>query len=222
MEGDMRRVTVVTADIARSRTELWSPGEITARLEQVPGSDLFLASFSISRGDELQAVLDGWLSRPAVVRHLRYYTRPLSLRIGVGLGLLPEEALPKDPWAMNGEPFFRARQALDQAKKDRQHATRVVSGDPERDALVNCIWALTNVILRRWSQEQWDAVHAYERLGSYGLAAECLGIRFQNVHKRCKAAHWDEIRNVEKVMSEAYLRSPSSGLNGTIHPPRGE
>lgn len=221
----MRRVTVVTSDVVRSRALSWSAAELSMRLSVMSEQGGLLTPFAVSRGDEIQAVLDGWLQYPEVIRRLRYAVYPLALRVGIGLGELSDESLRHDPWSMNGEPFYRARRAVEQEKKTKVSVTRVISDFPEVDELVNSMYRLMDVMEQGWSQKQWEAIQTYERVGNYEQAASILGIRFQNVQKRCKAAHWHEIRHAESVLSRVYLGpwcSPHSRLSEILHPGGGE
>lgn len=200
-------VTVITADIIRSR-------EAGGLLAALPGKvaaiahPLLVTAFSLSRGDEIQAVCRGPLQAPELVRQLRFACLPLRLRVGVGVGEIergaPGVAAVHDTaitsWDMNGSAFTRAREALESLGKGTVPRTAARCGDPLLDEVANAIWALSDAIQRRWTRAQWDAVYHYERLGTYEAAGKALGIALQNVQKRCKAASWPAVRQAEEAL----------------------
>ena len=192
----MELYTVLTADVIDSRRQEAVVAEKKAKLRELTDDNL-MTPFTFSRGDEIQTVLAGVLSSPALIRKLRYYCLPLQLRVGVGIGLITSGLEATSSWEMNGPSFHRARQALDEIKQGRHWQTRLVSGDPGLDQMVNTLFVLYDVIQSRWTPSQWEGVMLYEATGSYKEAAKLLGVAFQNVEKRCRAARWWALRETE-------------------------
>ncbi|NMB25749.1 MAG: hypothetical protein GX986_09470 [Firmicutes bacterium] len=202
------KITVITADIIQSRAKGHAVASLPERLSELKHSQL-LAGFAMSRGDEIQGVLSGWLTAPEVIRLLRYTCRPLHLRVGIGLGV-HEGRLERNPWDLTGPAFFGARSALDDLKRSRRVKTKVVTGGAnELDRLLNAIMLLLDTVEMNWTEAQWEAVHVYEALGTYAAAGDKLGVAAQNVHKRCQAAHWNAVREAENALrAAAKLLSP--------------
>jgi len=194
----MELYTVLTADVIDSRRQEKVVAAKMAALRELTDPAL-VTPFTFSRGDEIQAVVAGALSSPALLRKLRYYCLPLQLRIGIGFGRITSGLGAADSWTMNGPAFLRARQALDETKQHRHWRTRLVSGDPGLDQMVNTLLNLYDVIQSRWTPAQWDGVMVYEATGSYQEAGQRLGVALQNVEKRCRAARWWVIRETEAV-----------------------
>jgi len=193
------RITVITADVVQSRMMSGETETLPNRLSKLHHPQL-VAGFTMSRGDEIQGVLTGWLTAPEVLRILRYTCRPLHLRIGIGLGIHTGR-LTENPWELNGPAFFRARSALDELKSSRQPRTKIVTGgEAALDQLLNAVLVLLDNIELDWTEAQWEAVHVYEAAGTYAAAADRLGIAPQNVHKRCQAAHWNAVREAEEAL----------------------
>jgi hypothetical protein len=163
-----------------------------------------ISPFTLSRGDEIQGVLDGWLRAPEIVRRLRFACRPLELRIGIGIGI-QEEPIEANPWEMDGPAFHRARAALDGAKSKKGPSTNVRTGSPELDEIINCIWLLIDMRQRKWTDKQWEAVQAYEKYATYEEASKNLKISLQNVQKRCRAADWPQLKAAEKTLAGTEL-----------------
>lgn len=191
----MPKITVITADVIGSRETEIDPEDLSAQLTTLTHPAL-LVPFTLSRGDEMQGVVDGWLSAPEIIRHLRWRCSPLQLRIGIGLGLFRGK-LEKDPWKMSASPFFRARKALDESGRKKEPSTRIVTGSEVLDEIINSTLVLLDVIQSGWTPGQWEAVMTYEAAGTYAAAALQLGVAAQNVQKRCKAASWNHFRRAE-------------------------
>lgn len=199
---NLQRITVLTADVIASRSAQQAVGALSTAVTEIVHTDL-VVPFTLSRGDEIQGVLRGWLTAPEIIRILRWRCRPLDLRIGIGLGTFIGE-LGNNPWALTGTAFFRAREALDRLNGQRRPGTTLVSGGPgEYDELVNAHMHLIDTIQGAWTDGQWQAVMSYEAVGTYAAAGRELGVAAQNVQKRCKAARWPEIRQAEQALGAA-------------------
>ncbi len=203
---------VVTADVVRSREHDLSLEILKETLEGFAGG-LLAKSFSVSRGDELQAVLSDLEALPMLLRRLRYCVLPLRLRIGVGIGFIEDSAFLKagSSWDMSGKVFFDARSALDGAKKSKDAQTVVACEEENLRLFLNTVFILKDAIESDWTEKQWEAVHTYEREGTYERAATALGVTAPNVQNHCAKAKWNAIKSVETNMSAA-LRERFSGI----------
>ncbi|TEB07426.1 hypothetical protein Psch_00979 [Pelotomaculum schinkii] len=210
----MKRITVVTADIINSKknTEFLDATIERLKFLKLPS---IITPFSVSRGDEIQGVIEGWLKYPEIIRYLRYFCRPLQIRVGIGIGFIEEELIRDDSWKMNGNAFYLARAALEDVEKIKGALTITKTGTNEFDAFINCIWLLIDAVQKKWTVKQWEAVNEYEQSGTYEEASKALGISMQNVEKRCRAAQWKQLKHAEKTLSkaQAYLEKfhPSTG-----------
>ncbi|MDI7247738.1 MAG: SatD family protein [Bacillota bacterium] len=206
-------MTVITADIIRSREAGDLLAALSDRLAAVE-HPLLVTAFSMSRGDEIQGVCRGPLQAPELVRQLRFACLPLRLRVGVGIGEIEAGQGSASSWDMNGSAFTRAREALESLGKGAAPLTAVCSGDPGFDETANALWTLMDAICQRWTPGQWDAVHHYERLGTYEAAGKALGIALQNVQKRCKAASWPAVKQAEQALRRLGQRGHASPWSG--------
>lgn len=195
----MQKITVITADVVGSRGAGLDEGFLSQALANIKHPQL-IVPFSVSRGDELQGIMAGWLSAPQLVRTLRWHCQPLKLRVGLGTGEHSGD-LGTDSWKLNGPAFFKARQALDSVADSKGAATRIITGTPELDSIVNPGLLLLDMVISGWTSGQWEAVMAYEQHGTFMSAAKILGVAPQNVQKRCKAAHWNHVRQAEQGLT---------------------
>jgi hypothetical protein len=203
--------TVITADVIDSRRQAITVEEKKDALSALAYPGL-LTPFTISRGDEIQAVLAGVVLPMDLVRQLRYLCRPLGLRIGIGIGRITSGLGSETSWGMNGPAFFRSRRALEGLKKDRRAFTGLQTGDGEFDRLAGALLLLIDTIASRWTDAQWEAIMTYEEKGVYQKAAEVLGIAYQNVEKRCRAARWWAVQKAEAALAAAVQELPRHHL----------
>lgn len=208
----MRKITVLTADVIDSRKAGLDQDALTHSLNELAHPAL-LVPFAVSRGDEVQGIMSGWLSAPQLVRMLRWQCRPHTLRIGIGIGY-HDGPFEVDPWKLSGPAFFRARKALESIAATKDPATRVVTEEDGMDTLINSVWLLLDTLMSGWTPGQWEAVMTYEQAGTYDAAAKILGVAAQNVQTRCTAAHWQQIHQAEQSLPQV------EGL--LYHPKRSE
>jgi len=195
----MKKIIVITADIINSRRHQNFENNLSKKITALE-DEAIISKFTLSRGDEIQGVLNDWANTPEIVRKLRYYCQPLQLRVGIGIGNIEENKIDKNSWKMNGEPFFLAREAVDEIKKIKKSSTILKSGNNEIDKIINCIWLLIDVLERKWSEKQWKAIHLYEEKGTFEEAANIYGTTWQNVQKLCNTANYEEIHKAEKML----------------------
>ncbi|MGB9780064.1 MAG: SatD family protein [Caldanaerobacter sp.] len=193
---------VITADIVKSR-ELLKKGikrefflEAVNQANDLCSGSLFVP-FSLMRGDEIQGIVADGDSLPKVVRKLRFSFLPAVLRIGIGIGEISTE-VKSTSWEMDGEAFYRAREALTSCGDNV--LTVVKMGAPFLENIVTALFTLIDALESKWTMGQWEAVIAYEIYGTYHKAAEILKVAPQNVSKRCHAAKWPAVVEGEKAI----------------------
>ncbi len=203
MPSPEEKFAALTADIIGSRklkNQGFSRSQIGKAISQLNTSrEAFIVSkFCLLRGDEIQGVVFPPREAIVMVRYLRFYLRPVQIRVGIGIGDITTEIDKNNPWNMDGSSFHRAREALEEIKLSRHPATFINSLEEDFDYNLNVILALMDVISNRWTDGQWEAIHAYEQMGTYQKASQILKVRPQNVAKRCQSAHWKVFSEAEK------------------------
>lgn len=212
----MQQFCVITADIIKSRKYLNSKEEINNKIYNLNKKfkkNLF-TYFNISRGDEIQAVLNSIEFLPKAIRNLRYYCRPFELRIGIGIGDIEniEHNQSCSSWDMNGEAFYLARDAMDTLNElQSKHSTPYKKSDPSTylysinktlELSFNSIYILVDSIIKNWNDEQWETIMLYELLGTYELVSKQLAISKSAVQQRCDLAKWRAIIAVEENLKK--------------------
>ncbi|HOQ67417.1 MAG TPA: SatD family protein [Candidatus Atribacteria bacterium] len=203
MPSPEEKFAALTADIIGSRklkNQGFSRSQIEKAISQLnTAREAFIVSkFCLLRGDEIQGVVFPPREAIVMVRYLRFYLRPVQIRVGIGIGDITTEIDKNNPWNMDGSSFHRAREALEEIKLSRHPATFINSLEEDFDYNLNVILALMDVISNRWTDGQWEAIHAYEQMGTYQKASQVLKVRPQNVAKRCQSAHWKVFSEAEK------------------------
>jgi len=197
----MENFVVITADIVKSREQEALRGKIVEKIRTFNYPD-FAIPFSISRGDEFQAVLEKPDNLAIIIRRFRYFVKPLELHIGVGIGVIDEHKLrnAKSSWDLTGEIFIRARDALDTAKDSKLYKTYVKTNDESADIYLNAIFLLLDSIESDWTEKQWEAVHTYESQGTYEKASKILKSTIQNIQQHCSSAKWSIVKEAEEKL----------------------
>src|SRR5437773_8010660 len=118
----MEIYAVVVADVMASSTRkdvrTLLGKKLAAVSEKQLRQKLIRLPYSVTAGDEFQTVAGELPSLPALLLDLRSSLRPLSLRIGVGIGLISDRIRPPVN-RLRGEAFQFARRAIESIKSGR-------------------------------------------------------------------------------------------------------
>jgi len=217
-----RIVAVVTCDIVRSQRY---PTDQRRKIDSILKKEFMRVtktykkavhtptSFNVTVGDEFQFVLSKvekayelTVFYRALVA-LANLTPKLSFRSSIGIGEIAVENK-KDSYSQDGNAFHRSRAGInffrDQKFKGKRR-TKIVTGDTTLDETLDIILMYQDLLEEKWTRAQWEAIRWRLMLPTYEEIANKLGVAYQNVQKRLKAANWDEfnqgIKFVEKVLT---------------------
>ncbi len=119
--------------------------------------------YSVTAGDEFQTVAGELPSLPALLLDLRSSLRPLSLRIGVGIGLISDRIRPPVN-RLRGEAFQFARRAIESIKGGRLFKFEVLTAFASRDesfnSTINLIYGLHDTLVLQITPKQWETIGA--------------------------------------------------------------
>jgi hypothetical protein len=217
-----RIVAVVTCDIVRSqryttdqrrKIDTILKKEFTTVSKTYKNAVHTPTSFNVTVGDEFQFVL----SRVDKAYELTVFYRALvsledlpsmvNFRSSIGIGEIAVENK-KDSYSQDGKAFHRSRDGInffrDQKFKGKRR-TKIITGDTTLDETLDAILMYQDLLEEKWARAQWEAIRWRLMLPTYEEIANKLGVAYQNVQKRLKAANWDEfnqgIEFVEKVLT---------------------
>src|SRR6056297_54917 len=187
---------VITIDVISSKKERLIGQTLREKLSKLDDRGFEFAP-ALSRGDELQCVVASDKNPFSVIRAIRFALLPYKLKISIGIGEIEIPDAVRDSWDLSGEAFFRAREALEHLSGADDTCLELHSGQPTKDLAINSILTLMNMIINDWTATQFNYLMAYERYGTYEKTAEALNVSSQNIHKACKRAKWDVIKQIE-------------------------
>lgn len=135
---------VIIGDIDKSRT-LQRRARIQEKFKEAVAAinkefkNDIASKFLITLGDEFQGVLLTPLHNYQLICRFQELIEPVSFTFGVGIGMLATPLNTKEAIGMDGECFYRARNAIQQAKKEKKKL--VYDFDDPAVVLVNAIVA---------------------------------------------------------------------------------
>ena len=176
---------VLIADIIDSRN-LPNRGQVQSGLESVLGElngqhRELLSPYTITLGDEFQAVFGGadyvFADILAIMRQLH----PVELRFALGVGPLSTAINPEHAIGMDGPAFHKARDLLAEMKHDSR--TLAITGLPEDDGLQEAALGLFNLQLRKWQPNRLAILQQLLQGCEITVIAQDLGITERSVYK---------------------------------------
>lgn len=207
-----RLATALVGDIAGSR-ELASEdrarlqGRLDAvlkRLNHVAHGGL-LSRFTLTLGDEFQALLCRPAILPEVLWRLRADLQDVEWWVGVGHGALDTELRPTAV-GMDGPVFHRARGAVEEAKSSGRRGGVFLGFDGD-EAVLDGLARAAEALRAELTASQIQAVELVRGgTRSQTEAARQLGVSRQAVSKRLKAARWDALQEVERALASLLSR----------------
>jgi hypothetical protein len=157
---------VLIADVVASSSRPDLRRILGVRLRQASRAHraLLKLPYSVTAGDEFQAVALAPAMVPELIFDLRRRLQPLSLRIGVGIGGLTGRLIPPVN-RLSGEAFIFARDAIDEVKKGAAHKypslTAFRSVNRSFDRVANLVYGLLDTLLQDTSARQWRTIDVY-------------------------------------------------------------
>lgn len=206
---------VINADIINSKNTQFKKENIEENIKLL-NSDLandILVGFSILRGDEIQGIVDSHSDVFKVIRHLILAAKPFNVRIGVGIGdiyNIPKNT--KSSWELNGEAFFKAREAIESFSKSGQPEVIFVSENKKLDERINLFYSFVTNILNGWSLNTFKIIklaesgftheEIAEKIYSFGEHIHSIKNKRANVTQQIIRSQWYKIKDTEDVLNE--------------------
>lgn len=216
-------VAVVTCDILGSRKySTLVRKEIDAALKQA--FDVVIqsyrdaihtpASFKVIEGDEFQFVIGKPQKAYEILIFYRalaalHSIRPmLTFRASIGIGEIAV-VTHKNSYSEDGQAFHLSRLGMEQFNNQKsrdKRRSRIVTGDSAFDDTLDIIAMYQDMLEANWTFAQWEAVRWRLVSPTYEDIASKIGVAYQNIQKRLKAAHWEEfgcgMAYIEKTLEE--------------------
>ena len=226
--GELHRITnigvkyltnyaVITGDIIRSRQakdrmELQSDVETKLSFINAEFAPDLAVNFQITLGDEFQGLVRSLAAVPTIASTLREQLNPINVRLSIGIGPIATN-MNKIISKMDGPAFHLSRDGISQISRDGERITIYRTSDAETNNILNAVTLLTDILLQKRTDKQWQAIRLYRKERNLKKVADRLNVKFQNIHKRLQAAHWDAWEQAELFVSN-YLVSKFSPKKG--------
>jgi hypothetical protein len=161
-------------------------------------------SYSVTAGDEFQAVARTASLIPNLIFDLRRRLRPLELRIGIGIGEV-EGPLRPPVNQLGGEAFQRARKAIEDVKgrnaRKYQTLTAFRSGKEPFDRVANLVYGLHDTLLAGTTAQQWKTIDAYLATHRVDRAARSLRVGASTASRNLRRGHFWQMAETIDIMS---------------------
>lgn len=166
--------------------------------------------YSVTAGDEFQTITGNLRSVPAILLDLRTALRPLSLRIGVGLGCISERV--QSPVnRLSGEAFQHARKAIESIKNNSSFRFEVLtafsSPNGQFNSTINLIYGLHDTLVRKIKTKQWETIGAFHAKPTLDQAARRLHLDASTVSRNLKRGYYWQLSETVKVAGALIERT---------------
>ncbi|WP_161980675.1 SatD family protein [Streptococcus sp. S784/96/1] len=194
-------------------------------------ADSLVSPFTLTLGDEFQALLHPHASVFQMIDSIRIKLYPVTIRFGIGIGEIVTAINPLRSIGADGPAYWNARSAIAYVHDKNDYGVtniRVSIGDSssENDQLVNAVLAMGEFIYAKWTDKHRDMLKVlletkqYDEWFSHQELARHLGIEPSGLTKRLKASGLKVYLRGRKQIGEqiqAWCRqSKMEGTNGTI------
>ncbi len=158
--------------------------------------------YSVTAGDEFQTVTGNLPSIPAVILDLRAMLRPLSLRIGIGIGHVSDRIQPPVN-RLSGEAFQFARRAIENIKTNSLFKFEVLTAFASRNesfnSTINLIYGLHDTLVLKITTKQWETIQEFLDRPSLEQAARRLNLDPSTVSRNLKRGYYSQLAETAKV-----------------------
>lgn len=204
----------ITGDLVRSR-EIQQRNEVQMKLAKTLDEvnkqfrNIIKVKFSITLGDEFQGLIKSLEESYDIIEYIMRLIYPVRISFGVGEGAI-YTSIEETTSKMDGQCFFRSREALEKAKK-RNQSLIYITGDEKRNVAVNTILMLMDTVRQNWKDLHWRRVWKFEELGTYKAVAKVEKVSFQKIFKSLKVAKYKKIKLAEENLILLLHSSPLQG-----------
>lgn len=212
-----RNYAVVTGDIIGSRkTQDRMNLQVALQkcLDYINGAfrEDIAIRFQITLGDEFQGLVVNLGAAPTITSIIREELYPISVRLAIGIGSIDTD-LTSQISRMDGPAFHFSRAGMEQISKREGQRTAYITNDLHVNDILAVVGRLSDILLAERTNKQWEAIRLYRKEKKLKKVADRLGVKFQNVHKRLQAAHWDDIEQANHSLGKflAARFSPNAG-----------
>jgi hypothetical protein len=195
----------IMASSARKDVRALLGKKIAAASEKHLRQKLIRLPYTVTAGDEFQSLTAELPSLPALILDLRAALRPLSLRVGVGIGTVSDRIQPPVN-QLTGAAFQLARRAIDGIKHGSLFKfdvlTAFASGNAAFDDAINLIYGLHDTLVLQITNKQWESIGAFLSRETLEPTARRLRVDISTVSRNLKRGYyWQLAETVNRAGS---------------------
>ena len=188
---------VIDSKMVQERFDLQKQLEIT--LQKINGlfADYLASCFTLTLGDEFQALLKVDAPVFQIIDTLRSELTPTQLRFGIGLGEIVTAIDPLQSVGADGPAYWNARAAINFVHQKNDYGNTQIyfsSGKENQDFFVNALIASGEAIRSGWRESQEEILlnllkrSVYSETFSQQDLAQSLGLNPSALSKRLKSS----------------------------------
>ena len=197
---------VIIADVMASRSRENLRQVLGKKLAEVSkhhlSRKLIALPYSVTAGDEFQTITRQLSAIPSLLLELRAALRPLSLRIGLGIGRVSGRVQPPVN-RLGGEAFQFARKAIENVKAGALFKFDVLTTfqttKPRFNETINLIYGLHDTLMLKITDKQWKTIKELLENPSQELSARKLRLDASTVSRNLKRGYYWQISETVKV-----------------------
>ena len=188
---------VIDSKIVQERFDLQKQVEITLQKMNELFGDYLASRFTLTLGDEFQALLKVDAPVFQIIDTLRSELTPTQLRFGIGLGEIVTDIDPLQSIGADGPAYWNARAAINLVHQKNDYGNTQIyfsSGKENQDFFVNALIASGEAIRSGWRDSQEEILlnllkrSVYSESFSQQDLAQSLAINPSALSKRLKSS----------------------------------
>jgi hypothetical protein len=211
-----RTYAVLIADVVGSTSRSTIRSLLSEKLRAAShvhqNQGLIRLPYSVTAGDEFQAISDALTGIPRLILDLRRKLRPLRFRVGIGLGDV-RERIQAPVNRLGGDAFQYARKALESIKKDGSPKFRVLTSFRSKnemfDTTANLVYILHDTLVLKITQKQWDTIDVFWRKRRLEDAAKGLDLDVSTVSRNLKRGYFwqleETVNGMRRLIEHSFL-----------------
>ena len=188
---------VIDSKMVQERLDLQKQVEKTLQKMNELFGDYLASRFTLTLGDEFQALLNVDAPVFQIIDTLRSELNPTQLRFGIGLGEIVTAIDPLQSVGADGPAYWNARAAINFVHQKNDYGNTQIyfsSGKENQDFFVNALIASGEAIRSGWRESQEEILlnllkrSVYSETFSQQYLAQSLGLNPSALSKRLKSS----------------------------------
>lgn len=189
---------VIDSKTVQERFDLQKQLEKTLQKINELFKDYLASSFTLTLGDEFQALLKMDAPVFQIIDTLRSELKPTQLRFGIGLGEIVTDIDPLQSIGADGPAYWNARAAINLVHQKNDYGNTQIyflsGNDDSKDSVVNALIASGEAIRSGWRESQEEILldllkrYVYSESFSQQDLAQSLAINPSALSKRLKSS----------------------------------